>query len=262
MALLIVLLNSPAYAKNYNAVDIYPVLDNWNYDEGVAVRAVAVSVVSNLMPYFPMKKLNPILLKNDKRGPKVLYQRGQNNEYIIFVNIAGNYWAQLAYQFSHEFCHILSNYEKGNDKNQWFEESLCEAISLHTIDKMSIQWEHTPPHPSWKPYASSLKDYLINLLSEEHRGNSDHLSEWLIIHEESLRKNPYLRKKNEVVGTAIYRLIKSGKFDVRSIQYLNLGKKNKHKDISQKLKEWYRHSPEEHKESVLNIAKMLGLKIQ
>ena len=260
--LCMVYLNISAYAKNYNAVDIYPVLDGWSYDQGVAARAVGVSVVAVLMPYFPNKKLNPILLKNDKLGPKVLYQRGQNNEYIIFVNIGGNYWAQLAYQFSHEFCHILSNYEKDNDKNQWFEESLCEAISIYTIDKMSIQWKHTPPHPSWESYASSLKEYVTDLLLQEHRGRSNDLSQWYTTNKESMRNNPYLRRKNEVLGTAIYRLIKSGNFNVSSIQYLNLGKENKHKDISKKLEEWYKHSPQELKQSVLNIAQMLGLKIQ
>ena len=257
-----ILLNSPTYAKNYNTVDIYPVLDKWSYAEGVAIKAVAVSVVSSLMPYFPMKKLNPIILKNDKHGPKVLYQRGENNEYIIFLNISGNYWAQLAYQFSHEFCHILSNYEKDNDKNQWFEESLCEAISLHTIVKMSAQWEHSPPHPSWKSYAPSLKEYVDNLLLEKHRGKSNDLSQWYILNKESMREDPYLRQKNEVLGAAIYRLIKSNKFNVSSIQYLNLGEENKYKDISTKFKEWYKHSPQEHQQSILNIAKILGLKIQ
>ena len=185
--LCLVLSSTFVNAKNYSAVDIRPVSSGWNDARVIDVKAVTTSVASNLMPYFPKKKLNPIILKNKKEGPKTLYKKGNNNEYIVFVDIKGRRWAQLSYQFSHELCHILSNYNKNNDvKTQWFEESLCEAISLHTLEKMSIQWQHTPPYPNWKSYSSSIKKYLNNMLQEKHRGKSNNLSKWFSSNKKSL----------------------------------------------------------------------------
>lgn len=259
--LCLVLLSTLVNAKDYSAVDIRPVSSGWNDAKAIDVKAVATSVASNLMPYFPKKRLNPIILKNKKEGPKTLYEKGNNNEYIVFVDIKSRKWAQLSYQFSHELCHILSNYNNDDIKNQWLEESLCEAISLHTLEKMSIQWQHTPPYPNWKSYSSHIKKYLNNMLQEKHRGKSDNLSKWFSSNKKSLESNPYLRNKNEVVGTAIYRLIKTGNFKVSTIQYLNLGLSKKDKNISTKLNDWYKNSPKENKESVLSIAKLLGVKI-
>ena len=47
-------------------------------------------------------------------------------------------WSQLAYQFSHEFCHVLSNYERLRDNpNNWFHEALCELASVFTLRRMA-----------------------------------------------------------------------------------------------------------------------------
>lgn len=261
-ALCLILITTYTNAKDNIIIDIRPSSSGWHEAKTNDIKAVATSAASNLMHYFPQKKLSPIILRNEEIGPKVLYKRGNNNEYIVIVDINGRRWSQLSYQFSHELCHILSNYNKYNRATQWLEESICEAISLLTLEKMSIQWQHTPPYPNWKSYSSSIKKYLNNMLQEKHRGQSNNLSNWFVLNKESLSSYPYLRDKFEVIGTAIYRLIKMEKFKISTIQYLNLGLSKNADNISARLHEWYKNSPPSNKESVLSIAKLLGINIK
>jgi len=240
---------------------IYPVSYGWKPAKVVDVQAVARSVASVLLPNFPEKTLAPIIMRNEEAGPRTLYKRGKNNEYIILVDIKDTYWAKLSYQFSHELGHILSNYANESGRNQWFEEALMETVSLYTLDKMSTKWQYNPPYPNWKSYSSALKEYLNNILNEKHRIVNTDLSTWYQKNKNSLRNDPYIRDKNEVLATAIYRFIQEGKFRISTIQYLNLGTPDKDKPFSTYLREWYENSPEENRESVLNVIELLGIAI-
>ena len=58
-------------------------------------------------------------------SPKAFYRDsfgGEENEYKIGLHITYRDWANLSYQFGHEFCHLMHNFEdfKGNP-NGWFE---------------------------------------------------------------------------------------------------------------------------------------------
>ena len=71
-------------------------------------------------------------------------------------------WAQFAYQFAHELCHVLSNLERlrGNPNN-WFVEALCELSSVFTLRKMAERWRTQPPYPNWASDAASLAGYTV-----------------------------------------------------------------------------------------------------
>ena len=73
-------------------------------------------------------------------------------------------WAQFAYQFAHELCHVLSNPERlrGNPNN-WFVEALCELSSVFTLRKMAERWRTQPPYPHWASYAASLAGYPVRM---------------------------------------------------------------------------------------------------
>lgn len=233
----------------------------WKDASAVDVEAVALSVVSVLMRDFPEKIVAPIILQNHESGPIVLFEKGPHNEFIVRVDIDGRKWSQLSYQFSHEYCHILSNYANEAGSNQWFEEALCEAISLYALEKMTAEWKHNPPYANWKSYASSLQKYLDNALAEKHRYSKKTLSAWYQDNKKAIRNNAGLRKKEEVVGTAIYQLIKAGAFDVSTIQYLNLGVRDNEKILSVYFKEWFDHSPLKNKASVRNLATLFHIVI-
>ena len=58
--------------------------------------------------------------------------------------------AYRAYQFAHEFCHILCNFDDDWKGNNWFEETMCETSSLFVLRRLSKEWEERPPYPAWK----------------------------------------------------------------------------------------------------------------
>ena len=73
-------------------------------------------------------------------------------------------WAQYAYQFAHELCHVLSSPERlrGNPNN-WFVEALCELSSVYTLRQMAEKWRTQPPYPHWASYAANLASYPVRM---------------------------------------------------------------------------------------------------
>ena len=122
------------------------------------VHAVLQSTAEQLWQYFPGRRLDPILVE-PKGGPIAIYQRGPHGEYQVRLGTGDLFWAQHAYQFAHEFCHILCNYNDTAHRNKWFEESLCETASLFALRKMSKAWAVHPPYPNWKDYAKAFSAY-------------------------------------------------------------------------------------------------------
>ncbi len=93
--------------------------------------------------------------------PRVLYRCSQCEPYVIQLDTRGTYWSQYAYQFSHEFCHILSGYEHLKENpNQWFHETVCELASVFSLRRMAERWPIHPPYPKWADYSDSLMCYI------------------------------------------------------------------------------------------------------
>ena len=57
--------------------------------------------------------------------PRTFYRESPDDPFVIQLTARDHRWSQFAYQFSHEFCHVLSNYEnlKANPNN-WFHEAI------------------------------------------------------------------------------------------------------------------------------------------
>lgn len=72
-------------------------------------------------------------------------------------------WSQIAYQFSHEFCHLLIG-SPVPQKMRWFEESICELSSLFFMEQLAIVWAKSGilGHPE---YAGSFISYCDNRMN-------------------------------------------------------------------------------------------------
>ena len=135
--------------------------------------------------------------------PRTHYRHAPNAPICIQLTARNRRWAQFAYQFAHEFCHIASDYQRlANNPNNWFHEALCELASVFTLRKMAGTWPTQPPYPHWADYAGSLASYANDLLSDQQHQlpSNQTLAAWLSNHEEELRDDPYLREKNAVVA--------------------------------------------------------------
>lgn len=71
-------------------------------------------------------------------------------------------WAQTIFQLSHELCHYAIRQNK-QDKGyclSWFEEVLCEAMSLYALHYSSEHWEACVLHAMNAGYSGGLRRYL------------------------------------------------------------------------------------------------------
>ena len=109
---------------------------------------------------------------------------GAPDEYQIGLAVTDRYWQQFAYQFGHEFCHIMQNYEEitPNNPNDWFHEAICEIANIWVMLEMGETWEHRPPYPNWAGWRHNLTNTAnkqLNRASAKYDGTgADWLKEW------------------------------------------------------------------------------------
>ena len=148
----------------------------------------------------------------DTSVPMTYYRGNREQPFVVQLTARDRKWSKFAYQFSHEFCHILSEYERfRNNPNQWFHESICELASAFTLRQMATYWLICPPYPNWVGYATSLDEYANELVSrKEHQlPTGMTLSTWLASVEDGLREDPYQRDKNGVVAYSLLHVFES-----------------------------------------------------
>ena len=81
-----------------------------------------------------------------------------------------NYWSQTVYQLSHEMCHYALHQTRGNTKVtlSWFEEIICEAMSLYSLDYIATNWSRCKLS-QWNPgFYKSHKTYLDEFLAQSY----------------------------------------------------------------------------------------------
>jgi hypothetical protein len=236
----------------------------WGKADRKSIETVLYSVADELMARLPKKLTAPIVVTHTQSNPIALYERGTGGEYLVHLHATGEDWQFYAYEFAHELCHILSNYEEnvGADTtkyNQWFEETLCETASLFTLKNLANTWEKSPPSPEWSVHAGKLRRFYDLLINEGHRKLPAHspLVSWLKDNEHSLKQNPYLRKKNEVVANLLLPLFDKNPENWDALTYLNLDPNDARTNLQQYLDNWYKNAPEDHKTFISRILALL-----
>lgn len=231
--------------------DFLVVRDGWQASQ-IDVKRVLESTAIHLWQHFPDRELDPIVVY-PKGGPIVLYDRGPKDEYVMMLNTGESYWAQYAFQFSHEFCHILCVYDTDPHSNNWFEESICELASLYTLRQMSESWKTDAPYDHWQDYGASLYAY-----AEERIGDSQledqTLAEWYRDHSAELHASATKRNLNNVVAVALLPLFEDNPENWAAIQYLNSATPQSEQTFEQYLSDWYRNSPEDFHTFISEIA--------
>ena len=111
------------------------------------------------------------------RTPRTLFRYSKTGPIVIQLTSQDRRWNQYAYQFAHEFCHVLSGYEDLKDNpNNWFHETICELASVFTLRRMAERWPTHPPqylyfggYPGAVPFvreSDRWRDYILGSLVE------------------------------------------------------------------------------------------------
>jgi hypothetical protein len=238
----------------------------WGNVRNDAIESVLYSVADQLLSRLPQKLTVPIIVTHTDSSPVALYERGEGGEYLVQLHAQGTNWHLYTYEFAHELCHILANYEKNvgpgvSKNNQWFEETLCETASLFTLKSLAATWEGAELLPDGSMKPDQLRRFFDLLIAEGHRQLPPHtpLSAWLASNEEHLRRDPYLRKKNEVVANLLLPLFERDPENWATLSYINLDPADAHGSLSDYLSHWYQNAPDEHKAFITGVLSLFDM---
>jgi len=225
------------------------------------VEKVLRSAAGELWRYFPERRLAPILVE-PRGGPIVLYDRGPKGEYRVRLDTGSTYWCQYAFQFAHEFCHILCGYTQDEPSNKWFEESVCELASLFVLHRMAETWKTDPPYPHWKDFAKHLKDYADKRIAQTRFPPKGSLAAWYRENEAALRANSTDRKKNRVVAGILLPMFEQQPEHWEAVTWLNAAPSKKPRTFQQYLTAWHDHCPAKHQAFVREIASKFDIRLR
>ena len=116
---------------------------NWGDTSLNAVGAVLESTASILCDAFGRAPDAPVQVSPWDQGPTVAWDL---RPYRVWISARDTFWCQYAYQFSHELCHILVNFDQvRHHRHKWFEESICELAALFALHRLSREFQLRPP---------------------------------------------------------------------------------------------------------------------
>lgn len=145
----------------------------------------------------------------------------QQNHNTIFLRTRDCYWAQYAYQFSHELCHHVIDAEYCEKARfGWFEESICELASLCCLYQMADKREIKPPYWNWQSYASALREY-ANEIIQKPSNNVDDFNIWLSSNLDALYLDRYNRHLNSIIAVHLFPTFNENHQMWKVMQYLN-----------------------------------------
>jgi hypothetical protein len=253
---------------NKRGLDIKVAETGWGDACPDDIEEVLYAVAAELVKFFPDRPLPSIKVEHGEDIPVALFERAPTGEYVIHLSAKDRRWSQFAYQFAHELTHVLSNFDNSqsrlanaSDPNQWFEESVCEAASLFALKQLAATWEVAPPYPQWKNYAPALRRYADQMTTQAHRTlpPGQTLAGWFTQNENSVRENPYLRNKNEIVAGQLLKLLERNPEQWAAVGYLNHDKLAAPKTIDEYMQRWLDSCPDAHKAFVQEVMNELGM---
>ncbi len=234
--------------------------DGWGDARISDLRAVLNSAASILWSYFPNRKIEPIYINRTHTGPMVHYERNYLMEIVMDLDSEGMLWCQYSYQFGHEFCHILSGFDKDGTANLWFEETLCETASLFTLRHMADQWRTAPPFPNWKSYANALDDYADKVIKDREKIPPAGLPAFYRKHADDLRANPTRRELNGAMSLIFLEMFEQSPTSWESISWLNSRPSAREETFPFYLNKWLRAAPARHQTFIAGIIRAFDLK--
>ncbi len=225
------------------------------------IRAVCASAASQLWAHVGEAKVEPLLIVRGHQGPIALFQRNRQGEIVIRLDTGNTYWCQYAYQFAHEFCHVLTGLRPVDRRYMWLDESLCETASIFAIRAMARQWADKPPYPNWRDFRDSLRSYADDVIAKHAKVYEVYekgLPGYIRSHQAELEKDPCNRSLNGAIAVVLLRLLEDEPASWESIRYLHAKPPAVGAPFVEYLRNWRQAVPDRHKAFVDRLARLLG----
>jgi hypothetical protein len=231
------------------------VVDNggWGRVSTADIRGVLLSTAAEIWPYCAGESLKPIRVYHRDDFPITEFVHDWRGRIRIGLHTFETHWAQMSFQFGHEFCHALAQHTSialrgwhpPQHANLWFEESLCETGSLFVLRRLAVSWQQQTQSEAWRTFAPAMAKYAADRLAlPEHQLPADTpFAAWFRANEPALRADPRLREKNVIVARQMLPLFEAEPAGWDAVCYLNLGAHQQGKPLAQHLAEWQNNSP-------------------
>jgi hypothetical protein len=243
----------------------------WGQAAPADIAKVAQSAADEIWKYCPQIRMEAIRVYHRPDFPQTDFGRAADGRISIGLAVQNPRWAQLGFQFAHEFCHALAQqssvgvrgWHESKQANLWLEESLCETASLFALRRMATTWKTRAPYPQWRGYASALSGYAADRMAMPVNRLPKGMTfrAWFAQNEAALRKNGALREKNVIVASQLLPLFEAEPAHWEAVPYLNIGPRVKNKTTAQKFADWRAASPAEHREFITRLAAVFGVAI-
>ncbi len=235
------------------------------------IKAVLLSAGEAIWQHCPHAKweVPGFFIYRSHESPITDFAHREDGRVAIGLNVGGRQWAQMAYQFAHEFCHALAGHSnqwkekwlRGRKANHWLEESLCETASLFALRAMGQSWQTKPPYRNWKDYSKSLTGYAQERLDKtaaDFPADAD-FPTWFREHEALLRKNSTQRDWNNIIAARLLPLLEATPSGWESLCYYNLGERASEKTLAAHFRDWRASAPKEQAEFLGKLGTEFGV---
>ena len=189
---------------------------SWGGSNLENIEQVAQSAAQQIWRHIRDHRLSKIRIQRGNSGPNTLSARGPRGETLVELDTESNRLGQMAYQFAHEFYHVLAAAPRSGI--HWFGEVLGETASMFCLRGMAQEWARQPPYPNWRSYASDLESYASILLREARKTLGEtRLSDWITTHQSALEKSD--RDKLKPLAAAILPVFESNPAGWEAVLY-------------------------------------------
>jgi hypothetical protein len=256
-------------AEEKETLDLTVDKNGWGTSPPANVHAVVLAAAREIWRCCPGQLIRPIYVYHRTDYPMTDFMHDLRGRVRIGIASEDRRWAQMAFQFGHEFCHALAQHSAAAKRswhpprhaNLWFEESMCEAGSLFVLRRLAIVWRSAPPYPQWQSYSSSMAQYASDRLARtEHQlPEGQSFAEWFRGNESAMRENPVLRAKNVIIARQLLPLFEAEPAGWEALCYLNLGKREQGKPLRQVFAEWQTASPDRLRPFIARVGKLFDI---
>lgn len=269
LGLLILMLLASASKSAAASLDITVQDGGWGQISAKEVRAITLGAGTEIARHCPKTRIGPILVHHRDDHPLTAWVRTPEGKIVVGLQARDRQCAQLAFQFAHEFCHVLAT--QSNDwqrtwraegkPNLWLEESFAEAASLFSLRAMARTWQRSAPFRNWRSYAPDFAAYAEERMRTAATGGRTDFLSWFRRNESAMRRNPVLRANNTTVALQLLPLLEAEPRAWEAVTFLNLGTRDRKQPLDAFLAEWRQNCPQSLRPFVARVAQVFGIRL-
>jgi hypothetical protein len=231
---------------------------DWDADVG-NIHSLLQDVAGQLTRHFLPAPTGRVRVRRRRSGesPFTPFRSSPKDDYVIELTAHGQFWCSYVYEFAHELCHVLSDYERlRSTPNEWFQETLCDLASIFALRQMAVVWREAAPYPNWCDFAPAMSEYADDHIACNFLVLPADITfaDWFQVSECRLRVNSHQMHLNGVVLVRLLPIFQSTPQHWPAVRYMP----NTDEKLEVFLAQWKDACPGRHKPFVSTIAQLFA----